>query len=355
MNTYALAALLQNPRVLVGSFIAEPLPSAVLAYGLMWFFLRPKDGRKIQNYFLWHMLGILLITFSSAAIRIFAMITFAGRSAYEPSAASGAMGIYYFLVPMILAYAYISWVKRRAVLAPTNNPEPISNEELVGNIDDALFAQVAKELVNHKLDDGLWAKAYSLENGDEKKTKAHYIRLRVDQLAKQSIVALPSILETTTPSQQENKSGWGLKVTIAGAALFGLFYFLYNVTGNNAPAPQGRTPESFPQASQSPNTSNAVSAAQTLVGKWSCQNTANNYIWETSYYEDGVYSTTHRRSDSTWIENGTWGVRDGEILTETTNNIISENRVSWANSNSSIRLDSISADGRPPLKCSRKS
>lgn len=48
--------------------------------------------------------------------------------------------------------------------------------------EDDLFAAVAKELMHNHRDEGLWTKAFALENGDDRKTKAHYIRLRVQAL-----------------------------------------------------------------------------------------------------------------------------------------------------------------------------
>lgn len=48
--------------------------------------------------------------------------------------------------------------------------------------DDDIFLKVAQELASKRIDEALWTKAYALENGDERKTKAHYIRLRVEQL-----------------------------------------------------------------------------------------------------------------------------------------------------------------------------
>lgn len=51
------------------------------------------------------------------------------------------------------------------------------------NSDDALYLAVAKELSSGNRDEALWMKAFALENGDESKTKAHYIRLRVARLA----------------------------------------------------------------------------------------------------------------------------------------------------------------------------
>ena len=48
--------------------------------------------------------------------------------------------------------------------------------------DSQFFGVVAKDLTLNQQDEGLWTMAVALENGDEAKTKAHYIRLRVKQL-----------------------------------------------------------------------------------------------------------------------------------------------------------------------------
>jgi hypothetical protein len=47
---------------------------------------------------------------------------------------------------------------------------------------DELYLIVAKELTVGIRDEALWMKAFALENGDEQRTKAHYIRLRVASL-----------------------------------------------------------------------------------------------------------------------------------------------------------------------------
>lgn len=49
-------------------------------------------------------------------------------------------------------------------------------------IEDKLFGIVGKELSLGRIDQALWTKAFALENGDDRKTRAHYIRLRVEQL-----------------------------------------------------------------------------------------------------------------------------------------------------------------------------
>lgn len=69
--------------------------------------------------------------------------------------------------------------KRNSIIPAKQKIVKICNEN---NDDDELFAQVAKEMVRKDIDEGLWAKAFALENGDEHKAKAHYIRLRVEKI-----------------------------------------------------------------------------------------------------------------------------------------------------------------------------
>lgn len=48
--------------------------------------------------------------------------------------------------------------------------------------DDWYYETVAAELQNQQMKPGLWAKAYAQTEGDEARTLAVYIQLRVDQL-----------------------------------------------------------------------------------------------------------------------------------------------------------------------------
>ncbi len=111
MNTAIIGALIENPRAFLLMFLVEPLVAAALAYGIVWLALRPKDGRKMDNSFLWHSCGIASTVVGSAIFRIIAMVTFAGRSAYEPAAEGGAAGFYMLIVPAVIAAGYIIWLK----------------------------------------------------------------------------------------------------------------------------------------------------------------------------------------------------------------------------------------------------
>lgn len=114
MNTAIIGVLLNNPSALIGKFFAEPLAGAALVYGLVWLAMRPKGERKIGNLFMWHSLGIAATVIGSAIFHIAAMVTFAGRSAYEPSAAGGGAGFYMLIVPAIIAVGVIAWIKAKS-------------------------------------------------------------------------------------------------------------------------------------------------------------------------------------------------------------------------------------------------
>lgn len=53
------------------------------------------------------------------------------------------------------------------------------------NDDEALYEQVSREMANGDLKEGMWTKAYANAMGDEGKAKAMYIRMRVEELARE--------------------------------------------------------------------------------------------------------------------------------------------------------------------------
>ena len=48
--------------------------------------------------------------------------------------------------------------------------------------EEKIYSTIAKEIESNKLKKGLWTKAFSESEGDEKKTKALYIKYRFDQI-----------------------------------------------------------------------------------------------------------------------------------------------------------------------------
>lgn len=70
--------------------------------------------------------------------------------------------------------------------------------------DDEIFQRVAKELAANQADPGLWTKSFAMENGDDRKTKAQYIRLRVEQFQREAIEAQRQAqCQTGSPERNE--------------------------------------------------------------------------------------------------------------------------------------------------------
>lgn len=106
MNKNLISTMMANPYVFFEKFVVEALPAALFAYGLVWLVMRPKDGRYVPSPFLWHLYGVIAAVVSGAVFRTIAMVTFAGRVAYEPEAA--AAGFYLMIVPASVATAYVA-------------------------------------------------------------------------------------------------------------------------------------------------------------------------------------------------------------------------------------------------------
>ena len=57
-----------------------------------------------------------------------------------------------------------------------------------GKSDDALYAQVWREVESKNVDEGLWARLWAENRGHEEKTKAAYLNERVKQLQEEGIL-----------------------------------------------------------------------------------------------------------------------------------------------------------------------
>jgi len=67
-------------------------------------------------------------------------------------------------------------------------------------IDLARYKQAAEEIENGSRDEALWYKAFAEGSGDDKATKAAYIRLRVEQLRRTAVAASAVRVTATQPS-----------------------------------------------------------------------------------------------------------------------------------------------------------
>lgn len=73
--------------------------------------------------------------------------------------------------------------------------------------DNKFFAQVARELAAGYKDEALWLKAFASENGDEAKAKAHYARLRVEQLKNKDSQPISPPAEAATVRSNSGGAG----------------------------------------------------------------------------------------------------------------------------------------------------
>lgn len=201
MNTAIISVFIANPSVLFGTLILEALPGAALAYGLVWWAMRPKDGRKVPSPFLSHAGGVLVAVTGGAVFRIIAMTTFAGRSAYEPVSETGAAGFYILVVPAIVAYAYIAWLKGR--LSNQAKPRTTSNSS------ENAYAEALAEIEEGQMNKGVWARTFAESGGDESKATALYIKARADATKN------PAVWEATQPAIAYDT---GITTTVEGGS-----------------------------------------------------------------------------------------------------------------------------------------
>lgn len=118
--------------------------------------------------------------------------------------------------------------------------------------DDGYYLMVATELSKGIRDEGLWMKAFALENGDEVRTKAHYARLRATKLAQENAVGVDDVqtprsdtVKSTRDNRPETNHGASksgrpfLKVllTIIVVVAIGIFIKAYYSRGNAHTAP----------------------------------------------------------------------------------------------------------------------
>lgn len=128
MNSGIINTLIEYPSIILHLLI-EHFFYALLAYYVVWAAIRPKDGTTLGNIFVWHAYGLAATTFGSLMFRVTAMATFAGHSAYEPSAEDGALALYILFVPALVATGYITLLKLHCVPEYAVKPQIQSNQK----------------------------------------------------------------------------------------------------------------------------------------------------------------------------------------------------------------------------------
>lgn len=69
--------------------------------------------------------------------------------------------------------------------------------------EEYLYGSVADEIANNHVSPGLWAKAFSEADGDEKKAQARYIKARVALLKSEQSAVLESISNRKPPERKK--------------------------------------------------------------------------------------------------------------------------------------------------------
>ena len=75
------------------------------------------------------------------------------------------------------------------VYGQRHRPDSSRSEKItdpLDNVDESVWEQASKELNSDSRNEGLWAKAFAISEGDENRAKAKYIELRVVSLAEET-------------------------------------------------------------------------------------------------------------------------------------------------------------------------
>ncbi|MBN8439460.1 MAG: sel1 repeat family protein [Candidatus Accumulibacter sp.] len=180
--------------------IIQALPAAVLAYGFALLIYRLKDGQKLEITKSSHAFGCAAALLGGALLRILAVNTFAGSDALFAKT-NEAMAFYHLIAPACVAVIFLHFAKQSTTKLVDARHSSMESP------DEEVFLKVARELAANQKDEALWLKAFALENGDTAKTKANYVRLRVEKL--QGTAHRPR------PSQQQQPSATVSKPILA--------------------------------------------------------------------------------------------------------------------------------------------
>lgn len=136
--------------------------------------------------------ALFLTVFTSSSV--FAQST--AEDAYVKGAigAIGVIGIILLVGIYKLGKTLVKWLRNK--LGQAKISKALANAE-----EEALYAQAASEVAEGDIRPGLWAKATAAVDGDEKKARARYISLRVEQLQFQ--VNATAVMAKALPVKKE--------------------------------------------------------------------------------------------------------------------------------------------------------
>ena len=82
------------------------------------------------------------------------------------------------------------------------------------NDDEVLYERVSREMSDGDIKEGMWTKAYANAMGDEGKAKAMYIRMRVEQLAREEAQKQYSALGVDDGTENEDEDDDGALMAV---------------------------------------------------------------------------------------------------------------------------------------------
>jgi hypothetical protein len=180
MNTAIVSYLLDKPWFAVNALITAALPGAALAYGLVWWAMRPRDGGKLPGPFALHAVGLMTTVVVSAICRLISIATFGGREALE-LAGSGVAGLYILVIPAIVAAMFFAW-RRRGLTTPAapdapfapGNEAPVSMKSAAGPGDPGpaknASAEEFAQIEAGRVDQRGWSRVSARPGGGDSKT-----------------------------------------------------------------------------------------------------------------------------------------------------------------------------------------
>lgn len=190
--TDIMGSIANYPEVYFNKLIAEPFVPVLLAYGIVWFFARPKDGRQFSSPLLLHLSGFAVALFGSALVRVLAMVMFGLRSAYDPSPQSGAAAFFILILPAAITASFIAWRKDKANVengvsrvsstSTMQTIDTLSTPQNLGAAQERIYADIAAELESGDTDKALWTRLFAECDGDENRTRVAYIKQRASKL-----------------------------------------------------------------------------------------------------------------------------------------------------------------------------
>lgn len=201
MNTQFFDALIEHPMFFIGNFVVDPLPALIIAYVLVWFWLRRKDKKMISDPFLWHLSCISTVLILSVLFRLAVIFLFSNRNAYELPAEGGTAGFYLLIVPAIISYSYLSnRLKKIDSMSGNNYDSSSSTQQNLkilsmyqkssisqnNNTENESYLAAMEEYESDKRDKALWARCFALSDGDDAKTKSAYTKERASIIFKLS-------------------------------------------------------------------------------------------------------------------------------------------------------------------------